>query len=134
AHRMEQLNSIFSPTIKENGEKKKSGIVKEKKKKTDKTATEKVEKVDSKEESFKLYKQGNNIEAIAKTRGMAITTIEGHLAYFITKGELSANNFLPPEKIDNIITVSKKLDTFQFAPIKQALGDEYSYGDIKIAI
>ena len=124
------MNSIFSPSLKENGEKKKKAP-KEKKVKAEKI---KVEKADSKEESFKLYKQGNNIEGIAKIREMAITTIEGHLAYYITKGELSASNFLPPEKIDNIIAVSKKLDTFQFGPIKQALGDEYSYGDIKIAI
>lgn len=132
-HRIEQLNSIFSPSITE-GEVKTPKIARERKKKTEKSATEKVEKKDTKEESFKLYKQGNNIEAIATIRSMSPTTIEGHLAYYITKGELNANNFLPAEKIDNIITVSKKLDTFQFGPIKQALGDEYSYGDIKIAI
>jgi len=65
---------------------------------------------------------------------MSVTTIEGHLAYLITKGELQAKEFVDEEKIKNIIAVSKTLSTFQLTPIKQALGDEYSYGDIKLAI
>ena len=52
----------------------------------------------------------------------------------MSKGELDASKFLSAEKIANIITVSKTLNTFQFGPIKQSLGDEYSYGEIKMAI
>ncbi len=141
SHRLEQLNMIFNAAVK-------SKATKEKKKKitalnpissaTAGTNTDeglKYEaKKDTKAETFKLYKQGNTIESIAKLRSMATATIEGHLAYFITKGELNACDFLSAEKIKNVISVSKKLDTFQFGSIKQALGDEYSYGDIKIAI
>ena len=132
--RNEQLNSIFSTSSKENTGVEQSGTIKEKKKKLIKSASEKTEKVDTKEETLKIYKQGNNIETIAKIRSMAITTIEGHVAYFVTKGILNATEFMTAEKIENILIVSKKLNTFQFGAIKQALGDEYSYGDIKIAI
>jgi uncharacterized protein YpbB len=38
------------------------------------------------------------------------------------------------EKLENIITVSKTLGTTMFNPIKQALGDEYTYTDIRFAI
>ncbi|MBA3704810.1 MAG: helix-turn-helix domain-containing protein [Bacteroidetes bacterium] len=94
----------------------------------------KVEKIDTKTETFNLYKQGKTIEEIATLREMVSTTIEGHLAHYVAKGELDAKSFLPEEKIANIITVSKTLNTFQFGPIKQSLGDEYSYGEIKMAI
>ncbi len=148
SHRTEQLNTIFSPTVKNNIDSEKPRTVKEKKRKAPNIdaespsvgginsgeGTRHKEKKDTKEESLKLYKQGHNIKSIAGLRSMAETTIEGHLAYFITKGELDVSNFLPAEKIMNIISVSKKLDTFQFGTIKQALGDEYSYGDIKLAI
>jgi len=134
SHRMEQLNCIFTPSVTKNADSEKKAIVKEKKEKTDKPVSEKIIKKDTKEESLKLFKQGNNILSIARLRSMATTTIEGHLAYFITKGELDANDFLPAEKITTIINVSKKLDTFQFGSIKQALGDGYSYGDIKLAM
>lgn len=136
AQRTAQLNSIFTTSIKGRTAEK-TRTVKEKKKKQTSEKTEmpeNIEKKDTKEESLKLYEQGNNIESIARLRSMATTTIEGHLAYFITKGKLNVSDFLPAEKIKNIIKVSKKLDTFQFGLIKQALGDEYSYGDIKLAI
>ncbi|MDO9185719.1 MAG: helix-turn-helix domain-containing protein [Bacteroidia bacterium] len=132
--RMEQLNSIFTVEVKNSTAAEKVKTVKEKKKKKDGADAEKVEKKDSKEESFKLHKQGNDIETIARLRSMATGTIEGHLAYFITKGKLDIKEFLPAEKTENIISVSKKLDTFLFGTIKQALGDEYSYGDIKLAL
>lgn len=95
---------------------------------------EKVEKPDTKEESYKLYKQGNSIDKIAELRRMVSNTIEGHLAYYVAKGELDAADFLSNEKIENIIAVSKKLETLQLGSIKQMLGDEYTYGDIKLAI
>lgn len=132
-NREEQLNQIFSTPVKGNkinGKARKTPA----ERRAMKSVSEKVEKVDTKAETYKLYKQKNSIEEIAKTRGMATSTIEAHLAYFVTKGELKASDFLPSEKIENIITVAKKLDTFQFGIIKQALGDEYSYGDIKFAI
>lgn len=132
--RIEQLNTIFSTSSNETTDIAKPRTGTGRRKKSDKSTSEKIEKIDTKEETLKIYKQGNGIESIAKIRSMATTTIEGHLAYFVTKGVLNAAEFMPAEKIKNIIIVSKKLDTFQFGPIKQALGDEYSYGDIKIAI
>jgi uncharacterized protein YpbB len=134
AHRQEQLNSIFSTPAKESDVEKIYENTKEKKKKSEKTASEKTVKIDTKLETFKLFKQGKDIEAIAKIREMANTTIEGHLAYYITKGELDAKQFISQAKMDDIIAASKKLDTLQLGPIKQVLGDEYSYGDIRMAI
>ena len=77
---------------------------------------------------------GNSIEKIASTRGMASTTIEGHLAHYVAKGEIKPTDFISAEKMENIITVSKKLNTLFFNPIKQALGDEYTYSEIKFAV
>ncbi len=134
SNRIEQLNAIFTTTVKEGATAEKPNKPKRKKKQSDLANPEIIDKKDTKEESFKLYKLGNNIASIARLRSMATATIEGHLAYFITKGNLDVNDFLTTEKIKNIISVSKKLDTFQFISIKQALGDEYSYGDIKLAL
>jgi uncharacterized protein YpbB/nucleoside-triphosphatase THEP1 len=135
--RNELLNQIFAPIVieeeePETGKRKKS----RKKAKEEKTVKEKetTVKLDTKEESLKLLKQGNSVEDIAKARGFSVNTIEGHIAYFIAKGELDAKQFVDEEKIKNIITVSKTLNTLQLSPIKQALGDEYTYGDIKLAI
>lgn len=140
-YREEQLKQLLTMPSKINTEKGRRPA-KEKKSKSKKVVSSplvgegpiKIEKQDTKTETFNLYKQGKTIEEIAKLREMVPNTIEGHLAYYITKGELSATSFLPAEKIANIITVSKTLNTFQFGPIKQSLGEEYSYGEIKMAI
>jgi len=99
-----------------------------------KNATEKKEKVDTKKVTFDLYKQGISIEDIAKERKMVALTIEGHLAYYAGLGLIDVKTFVDEEKMNNIITVSKKLDTSLFGPIKQSLGDEYSYSEIRFAM
>ncbi len=137
SHRIEQLNAIFTAPLKESTRKDKPRAVRNKKSDQSpekKNADAAAPDAGTKEESFGLYKQGNNIESIALLRGMAVSTIEGHLAYFITKGKLNAAEFMPLEKINNVITVSQRLHTFEFGLIKQALGAEYSYGDIKMAV
>jgi hypothetical protein len=135
--RTELLNQIFSPVETVVNETKQTKT-KKGNKKTKELTTEKpkttVVKLDTREETLQLLKEGKSPEEIAKARGFTITTIEGHLAYFIAKGELDAKKFVDEEKIKNIIIVSKTLNTLQLSPIKQALGDEYSYGDIKLAL
>jgi uncharacterized protein YpbB len=119
--RIKELSSITSST-----EKKKPN--------SKKNATEKKEKVDTKKVTFDLYKQGISIEDIAKERKMVALTIEGHLAYYAGLGLIDVKTFVDEEKMNNIITVSKKLDTSLFGPIKQSLGDEYSYSEIRFAM
>ncbi|MBA3900547.1 MAG: helix-turn-helix domain-containing protein [Bacteroidetes bacterium] len=94
----------------------------------------KLPKGHSKIESLNLYKTGKSIEEIAKERSMSPVTIEGHLAECVGEGAINALDFVSQEKIGHIVTVSKKLETTLFGPIKQALGDEYTYSDIKFAM
>jgi uncharacterized protein YpbB len=108
---------------------------KEKKKQSSKkNTTEKKEKIDTKKVTFDLYKRGMTIEDIALERKMVTLTIEGHLAYYAGLGLIDVKKFVNEEKMNNIITVSKTLDTTLFGPIKQSLGDEYSYSEIRFAM
>ncbi len=102
-------------------------------KKEKKTET-KEKAVNTKEVSYTLYKQGLTIGSIATERRMATTTIEGHLAHYVSLGLLNVSDFVEKEKLENIITVSKTLDTVLLGTIKQSLGDEYSYTEIRFAM
>ena len=102
--------------------------------KKEKKGAELEQKVDSKQISYNLYKQNKSIEMIAKERGMAQTTIEAHLSYYVSLGLLNVSDFVKKEKMENIISVSKTIDTTLYSPIKQALSDEYSYSEIKFAM
>lgn len=105
----------------------------EKRKPVSETRGNKV-KPNTKEESYNLYKSGKSIEEIAELRGFAATTIEGHLAHYVALGLIDVHIFVTKEKLGHITEVSKKLDTNLFGPIKQHLGDEYTYAEIRFAM
>lgn len=132
-HRQEQLNQLLSTSAiqrtdkKENKQKTKTG-------KAEKEPVQKKEKTDTKEETYKLHLAGNDMESIARIKSLAIGTVETHLAYYVTKGKLDASSFVSEEKIASITTVLKTLNTLQFGTIKSALGDEYTYSDIRFTV
>ncbi|MET4083137.1 hypothetical protein ABIB40_003106 [Pedobacter sp. UYP30] len=99
-----------------------------------KSARSKEPKVDTKLLSFELNKQGKSIAEIADERKLTANTIEGHLAHYIAKNELSVTDFVEEEKVKKVLSAAKKLDTKNFGELKALLGDEVSYGEIKMAL
>lgn len=49
--------------------------------------------------SLNLHNEGKSIRDIAAIRNLSPTTIAGHLAYFICKGELDINDFISPQNL-----------------------------------
>lgn len=96
---------------------------------------EKADKV-AKGETFaitlQLHQEGKSIAEIATARGMAVGTIEGHLARFISSGEVDITNVLSKEKIDAIIAAINAAAEPGSKVVKEALGDDYSYGEIRL--
>lgn len=103
--------------------------------KTKKEKVNKVSKPDTKELSFNLYKEGKTIFEIAEYRGLSLTTIEGHLAHYVSLGMIPVTQFVPKEKFDRIIEFSKKIEAEnKLTPLKLELGDDYSYSEIRFAL
>ena len=95
---------------------------------------EKKLKVDTKAESFRLYKEGKSVNEIARERGFTIQTIEGHLAHYISLGEINVSELINPEKLLLIEPVIKDFNDGSLTPIKERLGNDISFGEIKLAI
>ncbi len=135
--RLEKINELFSVVgkVKDLSEEviKVKGR-KEKTKSSDKEKKPKKEKINTKEESYKLFRQGKSVEDIAELRSMVPSTIEGHLAHYVTLGELNALQFISEEKLNAVISTARRLDSMQQAAIKQAMGDECSYSEIRFAL
>lgn len=99
------------------------------------TKKTKEPKPDTKEASFNLYKEGKSTFEIAKERGFAITTVEGHLAHYVSLGMIPVSQFVSKEKFDTIINCSKKMEGENLlTPIKQELGDDYTYSEIRFTL
>jgi hypothetical protein len=109
---------------------------KEKKAKKEKAdGGEKEKKVSSKEQTFALFKQGLSIEEISIMRGFAKTTLEGHLAPYISTGEIDIDLLVSREKQKTILQALEKFDkSTGLNPIKSSLPDDISFSEIRYVL
>ena len=81
-----------------------------------------------------MFNLGHPIAQIADQRGLAASTIENHLAYYVANGKLPVEKVLTAERIATIENAIDKATSIGLAPIKELLGDEYSYGEIRLVL
>jgi ATP-dependent DNA helicase RecQ len=80
-----------------------------------------------------LYRQGRSIEEIAKARNLKASTIISHLAELIEAGEtIDVEHFIQPGHYEIIVDTLQREGDEVLKPIKDILGDEYSYDEIKL--
>jgi hypothetical protein len=91
-------------------------------------------KTDTKKVSYDLYKNGLTIEAIAKERDFATTTIEGHLATYVASGDIDVLELVTKEKfkIAKKAIASKKYNGL--SELKAHLDDSFSYGELRMIV
>ncbi|MCX2495548.1 helix-turn-helix domain-containing protein [Pedobacter sp. PF22-3] len=102
-----------------------------------KTAMEKKKKEpkpDTKLLSFELYNEGKTLTEIAKERGLSQGTIEGHLAYYVSTQQLDVTKLVKPNKIKNITEAVESQKTKSMGTIREFLGKDYSFGEIKMVL
>jgi hypothetical protein len=92
-------------------------------------------KVDTKQESFKLHKEGKSIAEIAATRNLTATTIETHLAHFVATGEIKIVELVNRKKIIQIEqALEEKEEGTTLTSIKEKLGNDISFGEIRLVM
>ena len=78
-----------------------------------------------------LFQAGKTILEIATERGYATSTIEGHLAQCIGKGELSVEAVMPPTRIALIQSYLTEKQPASFSEALQELGNGVTYGELR---
>jgi PIF1-like helicase/Helix-turn-helix domain/Helicase len=94
----------------------------------------KKEKGDSHRISLKMFKEGMSIADIAEARSLVTGTIESHLAGFITTGEVDVLDLVEEIKLKKILSVLNDQPSLQSTAVKEQLGEEFTYGEIRAAI
>lgn len=84
--------------------------------------------------SLRMFQDGMTIAEIAAERGLAQSTIESHLCFFIKNGRLDINSLLSSEQQNAIEEVLDKLQTNSLSEVKAAMGDNYTYGQLKMVV
>ena len=82
--------------------------------------------------SLDMFRDGKAVGEIARERNLTVSTIENHLARFISTGEVSLDQFVPLKKVEPIRqAILKFRGSDKLSPIKEYLGEEYTYGEIR---
>ena len=101
---------------------------------------EEPEKKDKKPkgETYRITKEmfgsGMSVEAIAKERGLAVSTIYGHLVRFVEEGTLEASQIVDPKKYNEILEYFESSFDPQINTAREVLGEDYNYGEIKAVL
>ena len=98
------------------------------------SALENETKKDTRQISYELYLQGKDIKEIAEARGLVTSTIENHLAHHVRLGLLNVAEIVPEEKIATINQTAERMGKESLKAIKDHLGDDYSYGEIRLVL
>lgn len=89
---------------------------------------------DTKSQTLALFRAGNTPQQIASLRQLSLITVENHLCYYVRVGELDIHLLVSKDKVKNILQEVQGVGDNRLAPLKEKLGDNYSYGEIRAAI
>jgi ATP-dependent DNA helicase RecQ len=79
-----------------------------------------------------MFKEGNSIEEIAEIRKFSPSTIEGHLSEYVRRGLLEVESVIDKNKVKIIREFMLENPDLKGTTLKEALGEEYSYGEIRM--
>lgn len=90
--------------------------------------------LNTREVSLALFNQGKTIAEIARERKLSTTTVEGHLAYYVSVGELDVFKLVDEDTYVAIERVVKAEKVKTLTDAKNKLGDDFSYTQIKMVL
>lgn len=91
-------------------------------------------KLSSAEQSLTLFRQGKSIEDIAQVRDLALSTIQTHMVSNVKNGLLEKDQVVDKEKITQILSAARSLQSNKPGDVMRVLGDEFSFMDVRIAL
>lgn len=81
-----------------------------------------------------MLRNGHDVEKIAVMRGLTVSTIETHLAYYVQTGKLEVYDLIDPIDVDRIQRAIEASESTMLSSIRQDLKDEYTFGQIRLVL
>lgn len=83
--------------------------------------------------TLQLHQQGLSVSEIAQKRGFAVGTVHSHLSELLEmKQPVALNKLVKADKQQEIIKAIERVGDLTLKTIKEALGEDYSYDEIKL--
>ena len=93
-----------------------------------------VSKPESQTISMEMFKSGKTIAEVAKVRGLANSTIESHLAYYVETGDLGIEQLVDAGKTALISEWFIRNKTLSTSAAKTELGDNVTYAELRFVL
>lgn len=106
--------------------------VTQQRKSAEKPKKPKAEKGATRRATLEMYRKGMKPAEIAKERGLAESTIMGHLAQLVIDGEIGIRDFISTAHENRLREFIAENPDMTFSEIRTALGESYNYGEISI--
>ena len=85
------------------------------------------------EQTRQLVQQGLPLDEVARLRGRSISTIVVHLERLLQEwDDIDLRPLLPPDRFEKIRAAFKQTGGTHISPLKDILGDEYSYEESRV--
>lgn len=82
-----------------------------------------------------LLDQNVSLETIASNRRLKINTIYDHVIEITLHDDsFDIHTFMNDKSVEKVLQTARELDTYQLRDLKKALGDDYSYFHIRLAL
>ncbi len=94
----------------------------------------KRKKGDTKKESLALFQSGKSVQEIADFRELNINTIIGHLASFISSGEVKITDLISEDHYSELRELIPQKTFENLSDLKHQLDEKYSYGELRLVV
>lgn len=108
---------------------------KEKRSRNKKTPLAKEKKIPSHDQTLELFLQGKGIREIAEIRALSASTIESHMAKLLEEKRIDILDLMPKDRYDRIMAaIEEKNEIIGLNALRGSLGEEYSYGELRMVL
>ncbi|MFT6127015.1 MAG: hypothetical protein ACJAVA_001496 [Flavobacteriaceae bacterium] len=84
--------------------------------------------------SLDLFKAGKPIDQIALERELNANTIFGHLASFVSSGEVKINDLISKKHYKELKAIIPTHTFENISDLKHQIDDKYSYGELRLVL
>ena len=84
--------------------------------------------------TLNLLKEGMTPDEIADKRGMAESTIHGHVSKLIGAGEIKITDVMSPDRVDTILHAMETISYSSLSELKEALNGDYEYNELRLVL
>jgi hypothetical protein len=92
-------------------------------------------KTSTKDLTYVLFTEGKTITEISKERNLAVSTIEGHMAFFVEKGIIDITKLMSQERLNIIYPqLNSEEENNTLSETKQKVSGDVSFGEIRLVM